>query len=134
LGIALAMTCRLGNSPKLGLADVAGGLAWLIGTIALASFAAGAGTYLTGSLADARLHGHAWGGRLAPETHVAFLAVAVAHFTPFLVPVFGTIALCSWVGLRRYYLEQAQTRSRLEGSPPDGTHPDRQPDDKAPAR
>lgn len=100
LGVALALTCRFGDGPKLALADVAPGLAVLVGAIALASLGAMAGTCHVGGATGVRFDG-VLGGRLPPESHVPFLAVTVAHFTTYLVSAAGSVALCVWAGLRR---------------------------------
>lgn len=105
LGLALAVTCRAGDGPKLSAGDVLPGLLWLLGTLALTSLGAGVGTWWMGSSAEVRMRS-LWGQGIAPELHVVFLAVSVAYLAAYLALLLGGIALCGWAGVRRYLLER----------------------------
>jgi len=100
LGILMAVACRSGRRPKLGVADLLRPLAWLLATMAVASALAG----LAGSFAATQGWVFLVGDRAAEipaAKHHAFLADLWAHLAAYASAFLGGITLAIRASLRR---------------------------------
>jgi len=114
LGILIAASARAGDAPRTTLAALLRPAAVLLGTIALASLAAGVAGY-----ALARADAIGLSGVLAAEVptdaHDRFMADYWAHTAAYGTALAGTLCLCAWIALRRW---RAPDRGFAGATPP----------------
>ena len=100
LGIALALAARAGSAPRLSLADLRPSIVKLLVTVTLVASSSGA---IGAVLLEWRVMAipHPWAAAIPPERHVAFAAVASAHFASYIAAALGGLFLIIRTARRR---------------------------------
>jgi hypothetical protein len=94
LGVCLALSCRVGSSPKIYAAGMVKPIAWLLLAMAFCAFVAGCAGYFWGDVPDYMRD------LLAPSLQRRFLADWWAHSASYTSGFLGGMVLCA-VMLRR---------------------------------
>ncbi len=94
LGVCLAISCRIGSSPRVSAADVVKPIGWLLLVMVVCALVAGCAGYFWGNVPEYLQ------GLLAPGLQRRFLADWWAHSASYASGLLGGMVLCA-VMLRR---------------------------------